>query len=186
MNGSTGALFAGRMFSAISWNVKRGEAIAVERSPETTLHPRLVQIDPAANSSRDLATLEGYAGGLEISPSGKKVAYWVDNGQLEIRDTVLPAKLARIRVAVGLLAWSGDETRILVKRGAAARTGDLVWVAVPGLTNIAGGATPAATEVIPQAILHDLEFRQFDISTDGKFLAVVEPGKRNLLVYALP
>jgi hypothetical protein len=31
--------------------------------------------------------------------------------------------------------------------------------------------------------LHDLEFRQFELSPDGKFLGVVEPGKRNLLVY---
>jgi hypothetical protein len=89
-------------------------------------------------------------------------------------------------VAVGTLAWSGDETRVLVKRGTAARTSDLVWVPLPALTNIAGGATPAPVEVLPQSILHDLEFRQFDISADGKLLAVVEPGKRNLLVYALP
>jgi dipeptidyl aminopeptidase/acylaminoacyl peptidase len=184
--GNSRALFAGRLFSAVSWNVKRGDGIAIERSPETALHPRLVQIDPGAESSRDLATLDGYAGGLEVSPSGKKVAYWIDNGQLEVRDTVLPTRMARIRVAVGLLAWSGDETRILVKRGAAARTGDLVWIAVPAFTNAAGGAMPAASEVVPQAILHDLEFRQFDISADGKLLAVIEPGKRNLLVYALP
>ena len=186
MTGNSGALFAGRLFSALAWGGKRGDAMAIERSPETTLHPRLVQIDPASESSRDLATLDGYAGGLEISPSGKKVAYWIDNEHLEIRDTVLPTRVARVRVAVGLLAWSADETRVLVKRGAAARSGDLVWVTLPALTNAAGGAMPAAAEITPQAILHDLEFRQFDISADGKLLAVVEPGKRNLLMYALP
>ncbi|MBZ5641300.1 MAG: hypothetical protein LAO19_00945 [Acidobacteriia bacterium] len=186
MTGNSGALFAGRLFSALAWGGKRGDAMAIERSPDTSLHPRLVQIGPGAESSRDLATLDGYAGGLEISPSGKKVAYWIDNEQLEIRDTVLPTRVARVRVAVGLLAWSADETRVLVKRGAAARSGDLVWVSVPGLSNSAGGAMPAAVEVTPQAILHDLEFRQFDISEDGRTLAVVEPGKRNLLVYVLP
>jgi hypothetical protein len=160
--------------------------MAIERSPETTLQPRLVHIDPGAESSRDLATLDGYAGGLEVSPSGRKVAYWIDNGQLEIRDTSVPARVARVRLPVGVLAWSGDETRILVKRGAAARSGDLVWVTLPALAGASGSAAPAATEVTPQAILHDLEFRQFDISPDGKLLAVVEPGKRNLLVYALP
>jgi hypothetical protein len=59
-------------------------------------------------------------------------------------------------------------------------------VALPELANVADGATPQAVETLPQAILHDLEFRQFEISQDGKLLAVVEPGKRNLLVYALP
>jgi hypothetical protein len=184
--GASSALFPGRLFSAIAWNVKRGDAMAIERSPETTLHPRLVQIDPGAESSRDLATLDGYAGGLTISPSGKKAAYWIDNGQIEIRDTVVPTRVARVRVAIGTLAWSGDETRILVKRGAAARSGDLVWVEVPALVSVAGSAILAAAEVTPQAILHDLEYRQFDISSDGKLLAVVEPGKRNLLVYPLP
>ncbi|MBZ5660639.1 MAG: hypothetical protein LAO08_09550 [Acidobacteriia bacterium] len=184
--GTSAALFPGRLFSALSWDGKRGDAMAIERSPETTLHPRLVQLDPGAESSRDLATLDGYAGGLEVSPSGKKVAYWIDNEQLEVRDTSVPARVTRVRVAVGLLAWSGDETRILVKRGAAARSGDLVWVPLPPLANLAGGEIPTAQEVTPQAILHDLEFRQFDISRDGKLLAVVEPGKRNLLVYALP
>jgi hypothetical protein len=51
------------------------------------------------------------------------------------------------------------------------------------LAAFAAGAVPAAAEVFPQSILHDLEFRQFDISPDGKSLAVIEPGKRNLFVY---
>lgn len=184
--GGSDELFPGRLFSAVAWNPKREDAMAIERSPGTTLHPRLVQLDLTEEASRDLATLDGYAGGLTISPSGKKVAYWIDNEQLEVRDTGVPTRAARVRVAIGILAWSGDETRILVKRGAAARTGDLVWVPLPPLTNIAGDAMPAATEVTPQFILHDLEFRQFDISPDGKLLGVMEPGKRNLLVYALP
>jgi hypothetical protein len=180
------ALFQGRLFSAVAWHPKRDAGIAVERSPGTTLHPRLVQLDIAGESSRDLATIDGYAGGLTISPSGKRVAYWIDDGHLEIRDTGMPTRVARIRIAIGTLAWSGDENRILVKRGAAARSGDLVWMAVPPLADVSGGAIPAAADITPQFILHDLEFRQFDISPDGKLLAVVEPGKRNLLVYALP
>jgi hypothetical protein len=186
MAGGSEALFQGRVFSALAWNSKRDGAIATERSPGTTLHPRLVQLDLAEDASRDLATLDGYAGGLMISPSGKKVAYWIDNEHLEVRDTSVPTRVARVRVEVGTLAWSGDETRVLIKRGPVARSGDLVWIALPPLTNIAGNVMPAAVESTPQSILHDLEFRQFDISPDGKWLAVVEPGKRNLLVYALP
>ena len=186
VTGKSDALFPGRLFSAVVWSAKGNTAMAIERSPGTTLHPRLVELDAQADASRDLVALDGYAGGLTISPSGKKVAYWVDNEQLEVRDTSVPSRVARVHVAVGTPAWSGDENRMLVKRGPAARTGDLVWVALPPLANIAAGARPAAAEVTPQAILHDLEFRLFDISPDGKMLAVVEPGKRNLLVYALP
>jgi hypothetical protein len=186
VTGGSEPLFQGRLFSAVAWHPKRDAGIALERSPGTTFHPRLVQLDIAGESSRDLATIDGYAGGLTISPSGKRVAYWIDDGQLEVRDTGMPTRVTRIRIAIGALAWAGDETRILVKRGAASRSGDLVWVAVPPLTDVSGGAIPAAAEITPQAILHDLEFRQFDISPDGKLLAVVEPGKRNLLVYMLP
>lgn len=184
--GSSAAIYPGRLFSAVAWNGKREGGMAIERSPDTTLHPRLVQIDPGAESTRDLATLDGYAGGLTISPSGRKAAYWIDNEQLEIRDTLEPIRVARVRVPIGILAWSGDETQVLVKRGAAARSGDLVWLQPPQLADLVGGAISAAAEVTPQSILHGLEFRQFDISPDGKLLAVVEPGKRNLLVYNLP
>ena len=184
--GGSDVLFPGRVFSAFAWNEKRDIAIAVERSPETTLHPRLVQLDPAKNESHDLGTLDGYAGGLTISPSGKEVAYWIDSEQIELRDIDGPNRVARVRVALGTLAWSGDEKRLLVKRGGAARSGDLVWVALPALATIAAGAVPQISEVLPQSILHGLEFRQFDISPDGKLLGVVEPGRRNLLVYALP
>jgi len=143
-------------------------------------------MDPAKNASRDLSTLDGYAGGLTISPSGKLVAYWVDNEKLELRDVNSPDRVARARIALGTLAWSGDEARVLVKRGATARSGDLVWVELPALAVVEAGASPKTAEVTSQPILHDLEFRQFDISPDGKLLAVVEPGKRNLLVYSLP
>jgi len=178
--------FSGRLFSVLAWSESRDFAIAIERSPETTLHPRLVQMDPAKNASRDLSTLDGYAGGLTISPSGKLVAYWVDNEKLELRDVNSPDRVARARIALGTLAWSGDEARVLVKRGATARSGDLVWVELPALAVVEAGASPKTAEVTSQPILHDLEFRQFDISPDGKLLAVVEPGKRNLLVYSLP
>jgi len=70
-----------------------------------------------------------------------------------------------------------------VKRGPALRSGGLVWVALPPLVTVAAGTVPATAEVVPQSILHELEFRQFDISPDGRFLGVVEPGKRNLIVY---
>jgi hypothetical protein len=70
-----------------------------------------------------------------------------------------------------------------VKRGPALRSGGLVWIALPPLAAVAAGTAPATVEIAPRSILHDLEFRQFELSPDGRFLGVVEPGKRNLLVY---
>jgi len=173
------------LFSVMTWNVKQDECVAIERDAGAGGVPRLVALDLARESSRVLAGLEGYAGGLSISPSGKRVAYWIDNEQLEVRDVDGPNRMARVRVAVGTLAWSADETRVLVKRGPALRSGGLVWIALPPLATVAAGAAPATAEIAPRSILHDLEFRQFDISPDGRFLGVVEPGKRNLLVYPL-
>jgi hypothetical protein len=184
--GGGGALFQGRLFSVVAWNDRQDNGVAIERDQGMTGPPRVVALDLAKETSRVLATLEGYAGGLVISPSGKKVAYWINNEQLEVRDIDVPNRMARVRVALGTLAWSGDENRVLVKRGPVLRSGGLAWVAVPPLAAVAAGAAPATADFVPRSILHELEFRQFDISPDGKSLAVVEPGKRNLLVYPLP
>jgi hypothetical protein len=184
--GGGSALFQGHLFSVVAWNAKQDSGVAIERGQAMTGSPRLVALDLAQESSRVLGTIEGYAGGLVISPSGKRAAYWINNEQLEVRDIDAPNRMARMRVAVGTLAWSADETRVLVKRGATLRSGGLVWVAVPPLLGVTAGTALATAEVVPQSILHDLEFRQFDISPDGKSLAVVEPGKRNLLVYPVP
>jgi hypothetical protein len=73
----------------------------------------------------------------------------------------------------------------MVKRGTEARTGGLVWFNVPLLANAAVGAAPRSEEVPPQSVLHDLGFRLFDISPNGKSVAVVEPGRHNLLVYPI-
>jgi hypothetical protein len=177
------ALFQGHLFSVVAWNMKQDGGVAVERDQSLTGPTRLVVFDLPRETSRVLGTLEGYAGGLTISPSGKKVAYWINNEQLEVRDIDAPDRMARVRVAAGTLAWSANETRVLVKRGPVLRSGGLAWVPLPALAAFAAGAAPAAAEVFPQSILHDLEFRQFDISPDGKSLAVIEPGKRNLFVY---
>jgi hypothetical protein len=177
------ALFPGHLFSVVAWNVRQDGCVAMEHDAGAGGVPRLVALDLTRESSRVLGTPEGYAGGLSISPSGKRVAYWIDNEQLEVRDVEGPNRMARVRVAVGTLAWSADETRVLVKRGPALRSGGLVWIALPPLAVAAAGAAPATAEIAPRSILHDLEFRQFELSPDGKFLGVVEPGKRNLLVY---
>jgi dipeptidyl aminopeptidase/acylaminoacyl peptidase len=177
------ALFQGHVFSVLVWNTNQDGGVAIEREAGATGSSRLVMLDPARETTRVLGTLVGYTGGMTISPSGKRVAYWIDNEQLEVRDVEIPNQMARARVALGTLAWSGDESRVLVKRGPVLRSGGLVWVTLPPLVGVAPGAFPATTEVLPQLILHELEFRQFEISPDGRFLGVIEPGKRNLIVY---
>jgi hypothetical protein len=176
-------LFQGKLFSAVAWNAKQDGGVGIEREADGKGDSRLVLLDLARETSRVLGMLEGFAGGLSISPSGKKVAYWIDNERLEIREINSPNRMARVRVAIGTLAWSGDESRVLVKRGPALRSGGLAWVTLPQLTTVAAGAAPATVDAAPRSILHELEFRQFDISPDGRFLGVVEPGGRNLLVY---
>lgn len=184
--GGGNAIFQGRLFSAAAWNAKQNLGVAIDGGQSMTGPPRLVVLDLLRETSRPLGTLEGYAGGLVISPSGRKAAYWINMEQLEVRDIDTPNRLARVRVGLGNLAWSADEAHVLVKRGLAPRSSDLVWVRLPPMLAVAAGAAPTVADVAPESILHDLEFRLFDISPDGKSLAVVEPGKRNLLVYPLP
>src|SRR6266403_1944543 len=63
------ALFPGHLFSVVAWNVKQDACAAIERDAGPGGVPRLVALDLARESSRVLGTLEGYAGGLSISPS---------------------------------------------------------------------------------------------------------------------
>ncbi len=186
--GRGGALFPGHVFAAAAWDAKQNAGVAIERDPNLSGPPRLVALDLLKETRRELATLEGYAGGLSLSPSGTKVAYFRDYQVLEIRDVNAPERVARVRLAYGTYQWAPDERRILLKRGLAHRSGDLVWVALPPLPSSApesAGAAPQETEGQLQPAFHGLSFRDFELSLDGRFLAVIQPGKRNLLVFAL-
>ena len=136
----------------------------------------------------ELATLDGYETGLSISPSGKRVAYFIDKEVLEIRDIQNPNRLARARIGLGAIQWSADETYLLIKRSPERKSGDLVWIPLPQLANATGKRNDEIPVEQPEPIpiLHSLTFRDFAISPDGKMLAVVPPGRRNLLLFALP
>jgi hypothetical protein len=114
------------------------------------------------------------------------VAYFLDKEILEVRDLASPDHLARLRVGLGVVRWSPDESRILLKRAIEKKSGDLVWIDLPPLSSSSKGQEIPIFQ--PQAIpiLHGLTFRDFAISPDGRFLAVVITGKRNLLVFPLP
>jgi dipeptidyl aminopeptidase/acylaminoacyl peptidase len=188
LGGRGGPIFTGHVFAAAAWNAKQDAGVAVERDRSLRTPPHLVSLDLPKEMRHELATLEGYAGGLSLSPSGKRVAYFRDAQVLEIRDMEQPDRVARLRVAYGSYQWAADERRILMKRGLDHRSGDLAWVALPPL---APGASPASagqpsiTEGELRPILHGLSFRDFALSPDGRWLAVIQPGKRGLLVYAV-
>jgi dipeptidyl aminopeptidase/acylaminoacyl peptidase len=186
--GRGGRVLADHVFAAVAWDPKRGQAVAIERDAALSGPPRLVRLDILKETTRDLVTLDGYSGRLTLSPSGTKVAYFRDHEVLEIRDLASPERMARLRVAYGVFQWTPDERRILLKRGLERKTADLVWINVPELVTEApraAGSAPKVLEPEPQPALHGLTFRDFEFSPDGRFLAVIQPGKRNLLIYPI-
>ncbi|HJZ64008.1 MAG TPA: hypothetical protein VKD70_06800 [Candidatus Acidoferrum sp.] len=184
-NGNGGALFEGRTFASVVPIPKSNFAIAVERDKSLSGPPRLQRLDLLAQEDSEIATLEGYEGSLTVSPSGKFAAYYVDRENLEVRDLTAPTRVARMRLGAGAIQWSPDETRLLLKRAPERKTAELCWIQIPPL------ATPAAGREIPVAqpdfnpIFRGSVTRDFAITPDGRFLAVVFPGKRNLDLYPL-
>jgi dipeptidyl aminopeptidase/acylaminoacyl peptidase len=164
-------MFERHAFVSLAWDAKRSTAVGVERDSKLSTPPLLVWLDLANKERRELATLDAYLGQLSISPSGKKVAYFRDQDTLEVRELSQPEKAKTIRVSYGNFEWAPDESRILLKRGPARRSGDLVWITLSD-----GKIDPA---------LSGLHFRDFALSSDGRQLAVTEPGKRNLAVYPI-
>ena len=185
--GPAGAAFEGRTFAGASAIPGTDSAIAVERDRAQTGPPRLQRLELLAQEDKELATLQGYEGGLSVSPSGKKVAYYIDKEVLEIRDLTDVRRVARVRVGLGVFHWGPGETRILLKRAAERKTAELVWVDLPELLEHAAVLDrdiPVA-QPEPQPILRAIGFRDFAISEDGGRVGVIAPGKHNLLVFSL-
>lgn len=176
-------VFEGRTFLEAVRIPGSNAAIAVEQNRTMDGPPRLQRMDLLAQEDHELATLDAFAGGLSISPMGTKVAYFLDREVLEIRDLEDPRKVARVRVGLGVLEWTADETRIYLKRTIEKQSADLVSFAVPRLVAYGKGQTPPVLEPEPAELLHGLAVREYGLSPDGRFLAVVLPGKRNLQVF---
>jgi hypothetical protein len=187
--GPVGPAFDGRTFLDVDYIPRTNLAIAVERDRNLSGPPRLQRLDVLAQDNKELATLDGYEGGISVSPTAKMVAYYIDKEVLEVRDLTAPNRVARVRIGLGSFQWSPDETRILLKRAMEKKSGDLVWIDLPPLAAMTSGVANQnipVSQPIPTPILHSLTFRDFAISPDGRFLALVAPGKRNLLVFPLP
>lgn len=184
--GPVGAAFEGRTFLTSAPIPRTNLAIAIERNRNMTGPPRLQRLELLAQDDAELATLDGYEGGLSVSPSGKYVAYFLDKEVLELRDIAAPTHLARLRVGFGQTIWTPDDARILLKHGEEKKSGDLVSIAVPPLAAAPSGKDIAVTQPELHPLLHGLAIREFSISPDGRLLGIVLPGKRNLLVFPLP
>src|SRR5467141_4376177 len=184
--GSFPSSYEGRTFRDIAWLPGVNAAIAVEQNRAVTGPLRLQRLDLLTDNDKELATLDAYEGGLSVSPSGKKVAYFIDKEILEIRDLTSLNSVARLRIGLGVFRWSPDESRILLKRSLEKKSGDLVWIDLPPPAAASSAHDIPISQPQPISILHGLSFRDFAISPDGRSLAVVITGKRNLLVFALP
>jgi hypothetical protein len=184
--GTLPSFYEGRTFRDIAWLPGVNSAIAVEQDRAFTGPSRLQRLDLLSDDAKELATLENYEGGLSVSPSGKRMAYFIDKETLEIRDLTSLNRVARLRIGLGVFRWSPDESRILLKRSLEKKSGDLVWIDLPPLAPIPANHEISVSQPTPISILHGLSFRDFAISPDGRSLAVVITGKRNLLVFPLP
>jgi WD40 repeat protein len=176
----------GRTFRDIAPLRAMNFAIVVEQNHAMTGPSRLQSLDLVTDADNELATLDGYDGGITVSPSGKKVAYFIDKEVLELRDLNSPTRVARARVGLGVFQWSPDESRILLKRSIEKKSGNLVWIDLPALAPVSAGSEIPIAQPTPVPVLHGVTFREFAISPDGRLLAVIIPGKRNLLVFPLP
>jgi hypothetical protein len=184
--GPAGPAFEGRTFLDYNRIPRTNGAIAVEQDRAQSGPPRLQRLELLAQDDKEVATLDSYAGSLSVSPSGKKVAYFIDREVLEVRDLAAPDHFVRLRVGLGVFHWSPDENRIMLKRAVERKSGDLVWISIPQLPAQKTSKDVAILTPTPQPILHGIAIREFNISPDGRFLAVVLPGKRNLQIFPLP
>jgi hypothetical protein len=186
--GPAGPAFEGRTFIASEPIPHSNSAIAIERDKNLSGPPRLQRLELLAQDDHELATLDGYETGLSVSPSGKRVAYFIDKEVLEVRDIDNPNRLVRVRIGLGAVQWSGDESYLMIKRSPERKSGELVWIPLPALGNFKNAHSEQIPVVQPDPIqiLHGLTFRDFAISPDGHTLAVVPPGNRNLLLFPVP
>ena len=184
--GPAGPAFEGRTFIDADRIPRTNATIAVEQDRAQSGPPRLQRLELLAQDDKEIATLDSYAGGLSVSPSGEKVAYFIDREVLEVRNLALPNYFVRLRVGLGVFHWSPDENRIMLKRAVERKSGDLVWINIPVLLAQKNPKEVPILTPTPQPILRGISIREFNISPDGRFLAVVLPGKRNLEVFPLP
>ena len=167
--GQAKALFEGHSFEAITWDAKRNQAFVVGQNLSVRSREVLAQLDLVHETVREITKVDMYQGQLSLSPSGNKIAFFVDGDALQVVDLANPTKIVKVRAGMGRFEWGHDETHVLLKRGPDDASRELVWV---GLYD---GTFSAA--------LHGLEYHDFRITPDGEYVAVTEPGSQVLKVF---
>jgi dipeptidyl aminopeptidase/acylaminoacyl peptidase len=184
--GAPGLVFEGRTFLDAVPVPGSNTDYAIERDKNLSGPPRLQRLELLAQDDKEIATLDGYEGGLALSPSTTKIAYYIDKEVIEVRDLTAPNKFGRVRAGYGVFRWAPDETRILLKRSVEKKSGDLVWIPIPALAEHRVDADVEAAQPTPMPIFRGLTFREFAFSWDGKNIGVIAVGRRNLAVYPVP
>jgi dipeptidyl aminopeptidase/acylaminoacyl peptidase len=168
-DGKTKSLFEGHSFEAVAWDAKNSAAFVVGQNLSVRSREVLARLDLAHETVQEIARVDMYQGQLSISPSGGKVAFFVDGDAIQVVDLANSTKVVKIRAGMGHFEWSHDEMHVLLKRGPDDASRELVWV---GLYD--GTFAPA---------LHGLEYHDFRITPDGGYVAVTEPGSETLKVF---
>lgn len=171
VSGQSSTLFEGRTFEAVVWDARNSQAFALSQNLSVTGREALFQLDLLHEGVREVSRIDTYQAGLSLSPSGKKIAFFADGDAIEVRDLANPSKPTRVRVGMGVFGWSRDERRVLLKRGPAEKSGELVWVGLYDGTFVSA--------------LRGLEYHGFAVAPNGESVAVTEPGKGVLRVYPL-
>ncbi|HKO05270.1 MAG TPA: hypothetical protein VJW51_11000 [Candidatus Acidoferrales bacterium] len=165
-------LFPSTLFLGVAWLERARQAVAVEAPSHSGGKPRLVLLDLAKQTSKELAVLEGFAGGLSLSPSGQRIAYFRDPGTLEARTLAEPRTAQSVQALIGPYFWAHDEQHIILKSGPDHRSGVIESI------RLSDGST--------DDLFHSLTFWNFDVSPDGSRIGVSPPGKHVMAVYELP
>jgi len=111
MRPATGPLpsfYEGRTFREVAWLPGPTSAIAVEQDHNLNGPSRLQQLDLRSDDAKELATLDAYEGGISVSPSGKKIAYFIDKEILEF--TILLPSIAWPVFASASASFAGRPT----------------------------------------------------------------------------
>jgi hypothetical protein len=164
-------LFEDTYFLGVVWIDRARQAVAVA-SPDRDKWPRLVLLDLTKQTKKELAAMEGYAGGLSVSPSGQKIAYFRDPGTLEWRTTADPRTAHDVQALIGPYSWTQDEQHVLLKSGTERKSSTIEYVR---LSDGTGGE-----------LFGGLTFWAFALSEDVRRIGVSPPGKHVVQVFDLP
>lgn len=165
-------LFDGHTFAAVTWDAPRNVALAIEADANSAGPLKLVRLDLLQQTRREIGVVTGYTTQLTVSLTGERVAWFRDRENIEMRNLDSAAQATVVHIPYGHYEWGPDETDFLVKRGEAKESGDIFWA------RIADSQT--------QTILHGLVFGDFQISADGKYLGIFNPGRHGFQIIPLP